>query len=249
MSLEQLLALAAAGLVAGWMNVMAGGGSMLSVPMLLFLGLSGPVANGSNRIAILAQNTVAAFTFFKRGYSDFKLSLSLAAMAIPGAIIGARIGAELDGVWFNRVLAITMLVVLISMFLPAKKKIDDAAVSSQPKNRTSGHILMIFAGLWGGFIQIGVGFILMPILHKVLGLDLVRVNMHKVFIVLCYTIFALLVFSHYSGVDWRAGLTLAVGMAAGGWLGARTTLKIDERWIKGIFAIILLVFVGRLIFF
>jgi uncharacterized membrane protein YfcA len=54
---------------------------------------------------------------------------------------------------------------------------------------------MVGAGFWGGFIQIGVGFILMPILHRVLGLDLIRLNLYKVMNVLVYTIVALFIFA------------------------------------------------------
>ena len=85
MELWQLALLSAAGVVAGFLNVMAGGGSLLTVPIMVFMGIPGPVANGTNRIAILAQNITAATTFFKRGYAEFRLSLTLAACALPGA--------------------------------------------------------------------------------------------------------------------------------------------------------------------
>ncbi len=252
MPLTDALILFVAGCFGGWINVMAGGGSMLSVPVLLFLGLPGPVANGTNRVAILAQNAAAVSTFFKQGFSDFRLSLSLASAAIPGAIVGATLGTRLDGAWFDRVLALTMLGVLIVMFLPKRKaKFDGETGATSPSKQRLiiGHVLMFGAGIWGGFIQIGVGFILMPILHKVLGLDLVRVNMHKVFIVLCYTVFALLVFANLSDVVWLAGLALAAGMALGGWFGARTTVAKGETWIRYVFGAVLLVFIAKLLFY
>ncbi len=111
------------GCVAGFLNVMAGGGSILTVPVMVFMGMPGPVANGTNRIAILAQNIIAAITFFKKGFSDFKLSITLSLCAIPGAIVGALIGTRLEGVWFNRTLAIIMIVVICLM---AWKKQPDA---------------------------------------------------------------------------------------------------------------------------
>ena len=90
------------GFASGFLNVVAGGGSTLSVPVMIFMGLPAPIANGTNRIAILAQNITAVVTFFRRGYSDFKLSLSLAICAIPGAVVGALVGVEFEGIWFNR---------------------------------------------------------------------------------------------------------------------------------------------------
>ncbi|MCP4843139.1 MAG: TSUP family transporter, partial [Halieaceae bacterium] len=69
------------GTIAGFLNVMAGGGSLLTVPVMVFMGIPGPVANGTNRIAILAQNLTAITTFARRGFRDFKLSLTLALCA------------------------------------------------------------------------------------------------------------------------------------------------------------------------
>ena len=189
---QQWLILFGVGAAAGWTNVMAGGGSLLSVPVMVFLGLPGPVANGTNRIAIIAQNIFAVGSFFRQGFSDFRLSATLAAAASVGAFFGAQLGVRLEGVWFDRTLAAVMIVVLIIMATGDDKKSDGAP--GEPRNLVLGHILMIGAGFWGGFIQVGVGFLLMPILYRVMGLDLVRVNMHKVFIALMFSIVALAVF-------------------------------------------------------
>ncbi|VAV94911.1 hypothetical protein MNBD_ALPHA05-1262, partial [hydrothermal vent metagenome] len=94
---QLLLLLFAAGIASGWINVLAGGGSILSVPIMVFLGLPGPVANGTNRIGIIAQNAMAVAGFFRKGFSDFKLSASLAACASIGAFFGANVGVKLEG--------------------------------------------------------------------------------------------------------------------------------------------------------
>ncbi|MFT5351386.1 MAG: putative membrane protein YfcA, partial [Gammaproteobacteria bacterium] len=164
------------GILAGFINVMAAGGSMITVPVMVFLGIPGPVANGTNRIAILAQNITAVITFFRKGYSDFRLSLTLALFALPGAVAGAYLGTRLEGLWFNRTLAVIMLAVMIVMTV--KKERAELTVTPVTRKRMIiGHLLMIVVGFFGGFIQIGVGFILLPILNKVLGLDLVHANM------------------------------------------------------------------------
>lgn len=245
----QIVSLVLIGVLAGWLNVMAGGGSLLTVPVMLFMGVPGPVANGTNRIAILAQNIVAVATFFRRGYSDFRLSLTLSLMATLGAVGGALVGVKLEGVWFNRILALVMVAVLIIMATggEAEKKVDGDP-QARPKNLLLGHVLMIGAGFWGGFIQVGVGFILMPILNRVLGLDLVRVNMHKVFVVLIYTIFALSVFASQLELLWWAGIALAVGNSVGGWLGAHTTIDKGEPLIRKVLYVVLIAFIVKLIF-
>lgn len=248
MEISQILVLALVGVLAGWLNVMAGGGSLLTVPIMLFMGIPGPVANGTNRIAILAQNISAVAAFRRRGFSDFRLSLSLSLAASLGALGGASVGVHLEGEWFDRVLALVMIAVMVLM-ATGHDKVQPTDTDAAPRNLALGHVLMIGAGFWGGFIQIGVGFILMPILHRVLGLDLVRVNMHKVFIVLVYTIVALLVFASQLELLWWTGAALAVGNATGGWLGAHTTVKRGESLIRRVLYVALSVFIIKLLLF
>jgi uncharacterized membrane protein YfcA len=248
MEVWQGIILLLVGFIAGFLNVVAGGGSMLTVPVMVFMGLPGPVANGTNRIAIIAQCATAVITFFKKGFSDFKLSITLALFAIPGAIIGALIGTRLEGVWFNRVLAIIMIGVMLIMALDKKGAVP-IAEGAKPKNLLLGHLLMVLVGCYGGFIQIGVGFIILPVLHKVMGIDLVRVNMHKVFIIMVYTIVALIIFASQIQIFWLMGLCLAIGNSIGGWLGASISISIGERSIRMIVNIVLVGMILKLLFF
>lgn len=249
MEIWQYIFLGLTGLVSGFLNIMAGGGSLLTVPIMVFLGIPGPIANGTNRLAILAQNITAVVTFFKKGYSNFRLSLTLSLCAVPGAIGGAFIGTRLEGLWFNRTLAIIMFVVMLIMAFDKKKKANDEESRSQPENVIAGHILMVLVGAYGGFIQVGVGFLLMAVLHNVMGLNLVLVNMHKVFIVLTYTIAALIVFASQVEIMWLLGLILAISYSIGAWLGVHVTIKKGERVIRIILNTVLTVFIIKLLFF
>jgi uncharacterized membrane protein YfcA len=249
MELWQVILLTLTGCVAGFLNVMAGGGSLLSMPVLVFIGMKGPLANGTNRIAILAQNVTATSGFFRQGFSDFKLSLSLSLCALPGAALGAYLGTKLGGVWFNRVLACVMVSVMILMWKrkkgrPAENKRE---IKATPKRVLAAHLLMVGAGIYGGFIQAGVGFILMAVLHRVLGLDLVRVNMHKVFIVGVYTLLALFIFASKGQVVWSGGCFLAIGTAAGGWVAARVAIKEGEGLIRLILNVVLVAMALKLL--
>jgi uncharacterized membrane protein YfcA len=253
MALEwwQLAALTAVGVASGFLNVMAGGGSLLSVPVMLFMGLPGPVANGTNRIAILAQNITAVRTFANRGFAEFRLSLSLAACALPGAVIGALLGTRLEGAWFERVVAIIMIGVMILMALGADRTTTDSPGPETPSRRRLiwGHLLMIGVGCYGGFIQLGVGFLIMPVLHRVLGFDLVRTNMHKVFIIAVYTAAALLVFAARVELLWWVGAALALGNATGGWLATHVQVQRGETVIRTVLNVVLVVFIIKLLFF
>lgn len=249
MGMPEYTLLAVVGIAAGFINVVAGGGSMLTVPALVLMGVPGAVANGTNRIAILAQTVTASMTFFRRGIRDPGLSAALAVAMLPGAVIGAWTGAHLSGAWFNRLLALVMVAVMLAMSLEARVKRHAAAV---PAGATLRRPRLTFAlvaliGFYGGIIHIGIGFLIMFVLHRVGGLDLVRVNMHKMVIVIPYTLAALAIFWAESGILWWAGLALAVGNAVGGWLGAHVSIRHGERFIRIAFNICILALIARLV--
>ncbi len=241
--LWQLFLLAGVGVLSGFLNVMAGGGSLLALPVLIFLGLPGNVANGTNRVAIVAQNASAVTSFFKKGYADLRTMLTLALCAVPGAALGAYLGTQVSGELFNRILGGLMIVLLILM----SRKPRDAETTEQPKRLVLGHLLMVAVGFYGGFIQAGVGFFLMAVLYRVVGLDLVRVNAFKVFIVGIYTLVALAIFADKGQVLWLLGAALAVGTTAGGWIGAHFTVKRGEGLIRVVLNVVLVVMAIRLL--
>jgi uncharacterized protein len=245
----QAITLFLIGIVAGAINIMAAGGSMITVPVLVFMGVPGPVANGTNRIAIVAQNITAVITFFRKGYSDFKLSLTLTLCALPGVIAGAFLGTRLEGLWFNRTLAVVMIAIMLVMAFSKDNKEEQRLSPATPKRMFVGHLLMLIPGFFGGFIQIGVGFILLPILNRVLGIDLVHANMHKAFIIGAYTIVALTIFITQVELLWLFGLCLALGNSIGAWLGAHLSISKGEKLIKIVLNIVLVVFIIKLLFF
>lgn len=249
MELWQLIFLAVLGGIAGILNVVAGGGSLLTLPAMVLMGLDGPTANGTNRVAILAQNLSAVGSFRKLGFADFKLSFTLSLLALPGAIAGAWVGTLVRGVLFNRILAGIMIGILILTCVQERRKSRAAKEAdgseAAPAEATGegivwGHVCMTGVGFYGGFIQAGVGFLLMAVLIHVMRLDLVRVNMHKVFIVGIYTIAALVVFLRAGHVLWGPGLALAVGNSLGGWLGARMSVKKGDKFISRVLYVALI---------
>ncbi len=239
----QLVFLATLGIVAGILNVIAGGGSLLTLPTMIFMGLPEAVANGTNRVAILAQNVSAVSGFRKKGFSDFKLSFTLALASIPGAVLGAHMGALVRGDLFNRILAAVMVGVIVWMIVQERSKTSRTAgkpeTTPQPPGSSKtrlfwGHVGMVGVGFYGGFIQAGVGFLLMAVLHNVMRLDLVRVNMHKVFIVGTFTSVALIVYVMHGKIWWIPGICLAVGNSLGGWIGSQLTVTKGESFIRNV---------------
>ena len=233
------------GVAAGFINVMAAGGSLISMPVLIFLGLEPAMANGTNRVAILVQNITAVSGFRAKGYSDTRLSLGLTLCTIPGAIAGALAAVAIDPVVFKRILG----VVLVLAVLLILRRSPPSAIRGEGRRRPLlAHLAMASAGFYGGFLQGGVGFLIMPILYVLLRLDLVRVNMHKVFIIGGYTIPALLVFAAQSKVWWLGGFALAIGNAAGAWIGTHVTVTHGERAIRMVFTLAVIAMGIRLLF-
>jgi len=217
------------GIAAGVINVMAGGGSSLTLPALIFLGLDSAAANGTNRVGILIQSLFATLSFRKEKISGLNLSLGLAALTIPGAILGALIAVRISDKWFEIILGLIMIGVIISMLLPQAKQ---DITTTEGKKTWLIYPIMFAVGFYGGFVQVGVGFLIMAALYHLLRMNLVYVNMHKVFITLIFTIPALLIFIWTDNVDWLLGLALAAGNAMGGWWAARISVKGGEKVIR-----------------
>ena len=232
--LFSLLILIAVGMIAGFINVTAGGGSSLTLPTLIFLGLDTSIANGTNRIAILLQNVSAVQSFKNEKFFDLKRSIQISLFTIPGSITGALFAARLDDELFKLILGIVMIGIIVSMILPKNKSVNE---EKEPKLNIGIYLSMLSIGFYGGFIQVGVGFLLMASLQKLMKLDLVRVNMYKVFIVLVYTIPAITIFIITDNVNWLFGIFLAIGNAVGGWWGAKVQVKKGEGIIKVVLVI------------
>ena len=244
--LLKILLLFGIGSLAGFINVMAGGGSAITLPTLIFLGLEGPLANGTNRVAILIQNISAILSFRQEKYQKFKLSLKLAAFTLPGAITGAFLATTISNELFQKILAYILIGVIISMFLPKPKQKKSEGLS-EDQSTWRVYPVMFVIGFYGGFIQVGVGFLFMASLYHLLKLDLVRVNMHKVFIILIYTIPALIIFIFTHNVDLKLGLALGAGNALGGWWAAKVSVKRGEGIIRMILIVAIFIMALKLL--
>jgi uncharacterized protein len=226
-----LLLLVGVGILAGFLNVMAGGGSTITLPLLIFMGMDGTLANGTNRVAILMQNVSAVTSFRRQEHSRFSQSMLYALFTIPGAVAGALFAVKISDALFQQILAVVMIGVIISLF------VTPSSHRTESQEATGIRAVLIYPvmfaiGFYGGFIQVGVGFIFMAALYHLLKLTLAFVNMHKVFIVLVYTLPALVVFAWGGHVAWIPGIVLGVGNAVGGWWAARAAVRKGDKLIR-----------------
>ena len=246
-ALEGVL-LVLAGSFAGFVNSIAGGGSLVTVPLLIFMGLPSAEANGSNRIALFIQNIFAVAGYRSKGIYVFPFAIWAAIPAVIGAIIGSKVAADISDQLFNRILAIVMiLVVCVTIFRP---KITEMAQGSLTKSKILISILVFFfLGIYGGFIQVGIGFLIIASLTAVHGFDMANTNSIKVFVILCYTLAAGIVFYLEGKIRWEYGLTLSVGNSVGGWVGSRWSVGRSDRLIRMILLIMVVSLALKLWFF
>jgi hypothetical protein len=219
-----------AGFVAGFFNTVAGGGSLITFPLLVLLGFPPQVANGTIRVAILLQNAASIPTFARLGHFHPRASLICAAVTVPASILGAFAAVRMDAGPFRSVSAVLLLAVLATLFL---------SPTSWTREETSRRIrwgpmlpLMVLVGFYGGFFQVGVGMHFLAAAVLVGGWDLVAANSIKVAVILLFIIASLFVFAAHGQVDWPVGLALGVGNMLGGWAGAHAAVRKGPGWIR-----------------
>jgi len=241
-----IVLLLATGLVAGIGNVLAGGGSLLSVPLLVFLGLPGDVANGTNRIGILVQNATAMRGFRRERIPGLRAALPLLLPAGLGSLLGAAAIAQLDPSRFERIFGVVMLLMLVPMLRATTRKRDTSGPPPVPWPPALRFMVFFVIGLYGGALQAGVGFFLLFALSHSTR-DLVEANSIKVAVVGFLTLISVPVFLLNGQVALWPAVVLSIGFALGGTLGARLATRGGERLIRPVLVVAVLALAGRML--
>ena len=237
-----ILLLVAGGLAAGVVNTLAGGGSLLTVPLLVLAGVPGNVANGSNRIGILASNASATAAFRRLGVSGLSRTLPVLVPVAVGSLVGALLVARLADETFERAFGVLMVPLLLLSLRPPVSKPVEGRVWSGPFTV----LVFLAVGLYGGAFQAGIGLLLMGALSRS-GMDPVVINSVKVVVIMVVTVTALPLFIVGGRVDWGPALVLAAGFAIGGALGARLTVTRGASLIRPVMVAAVLALAGRLL--
>ncbi len=233
--------LVAGGLFAGCVNTIAGGGSLLTVPLLVLVGVPGDVANGTNRVGILTSNVSAAEAFRRQGVSGLSRVVPVLVPVVVGALAGSVLIARVDAEAFERVFGVIMVPLLLLSLRPPKVR-----AASRPWSAPVAALVFFGVGLYAGAFQAGIGLLMVLALSRS-GLDVVVANSVKVLVVLVVTCTALPVFIAGGLVDWGPGLVLAAGFGVGGALGARITVAGGERVVRPVLTVAVLAMAGRLL--
>ncbi|HVS03337.1 MAG TPA: sulfite exporter TauE/SafE family protein [Thermoanaerobaculia bacterium] len=240
------LALFAAGAVASVINVLAGGGSFLTLPVLIFAGLPAVEANATNRVGVLAQNAVAVWGFHRFRVLGWRWAGVVAVPAVLGAVLGTWAALVIPDETFERVLAVLMVALTLWTLLRRQDRRTAAIAGAPPTGplpvagrpgapAAATHPLLLLGfflvGVYGGFVQAGVGFLVLAA-TSLAGLDLVRGNAIKVLAILALTLLSLGIFAWQGAVRWPEGLALALGSVLGGQIGVHLTVLKGHRWLQ-----------------
>jgi uncharacterized membrane protein YfcA len=231
------LAVIAAGLFAGFVNTLAGSGSLITLPLLMFLGLPANIANGTNRIGVLVQSAISSWSFRQQKLFSVRETVWMAVPAVAGSVAGSLIAIRIN----ERIMELLIAGLLIFMFFvilyKPEKWLREQAVNISTRRRWMVSAVLFFIGIYGGFIQAGVGIFLLSTLVLGAGLGLTKANAHKVLIVTALTAVALVIFVVSGQVRFMYGIILAIGQGAGGWIASRVAVS----WGPKVVRIILLV--------
>jgi uncharacterized protein len=216
------------GLAAGVLNALAGGGSLLTVPLLTFAGLPGGMANGTNRVGVVVMNSAAAWSFRWHGVSVVGRVGPVLVPTLIGSLVGAVTVAQLSDETFERLFGLIMIPLLLLSLRPPRAAVTEV---TDPWPRWVSALVFGGIGLYGGAFQAGVGLFLTVALARS-GIGLVRANAVKVVVILALTAVVVPVFILAGQVDWTYALVLSVGFGAGGAFGARVAVRGGERVIR-----------------
>ncbi|MGM0574467.1 MAG: sulfite exporter TauE/SafE family protein [Myxococcota bacterium] len=234
MSVADVALLVGSGLLAGFINTVAGGGSLLTLPALMLTGLDASVANGTNRVGILFQTGTATHAFLRSGHLPVRAAARLLLPALAGTVLGSWSASVTP----DRILEPVLLSVLVGMALlmVARPALLTPPGDEEIPRRARGPgamLQLVGAGFYAGFVQAGVGFVLLAVLAGGLRYDLVRSNGIKVALVLVLTVANLAIFVAAGQVRWIPGLVLAASAVVGALLGVRLAVRHTGalRWV------------------
>ncbi len=241
---SEIIILIVAGFLLGFINTLAGGGSIVSLSVLMMLGLPAPLANGTNRITIAIQTLTSTASFKQQKVLPLRKAIYLSIPAVIGSLIGSWIAVDINEEIFQKAVGVIMLFMLVFiLFKPQKYIYGRVEVMEKPLNWKI-YVIFFFIGIYGGFIHMGIGYFLLMGIVLGAGFDLVKANAIKVFIIFIYTPFTLAIFLWNGLVDWKYGLILSIGAVVGAYIASRLAVNKGVEFVKWVIVIVILVTAG-----
>lgn len=243
----KLIAVLLVGLATGFLDSTVGGGGSVSIPSLIFLGLPPQVAIATDRLGSIGQTAAALAKFWKSGKIRWRYLPAFITVSLIGTAIGANILLSIDPKFLQKFIGIILLILLPIMFIKKDLGVKRYAVNTVRK--IIGLVIYFFLNIFNGFLGVGTGGISYYNSVFSFGFTLIEANATNIIPWFLLSIFSLAIYARAGIVNYQSGAVLLVGMIIGGYVGAHVALKKGEKWIKRLFAIVVIVSCIRLLFF
>ena len=245
----EYLFLLGGGFLAGIINTLAGNGSAITLPLLISMGLPANEANATNRVGVLLQTLTATLTLkrSKRTLVLIRQSFWYYIPTILGSIGGALLAIDINPDILKLIIGILMVFILFTLLLQPKKWL----ISTDPgKNKKTVLQWIIFFGIgfYGGFIQMGIGIMILSSLVLLVHYSLKDANVIKLMVALVMIIPAFFIYMYSGDIKWIPGAVLALGAGAGAWFGTRYVLYHPKArdYIRYLLIVIVVFAIGKI---
>lgn len=240
-SWQSITILIIVGFLVGIINTFAGNGTALTYSLFLLMGFDATVANGTPRLGVVMQTLSASFAFKKKKILEFKTGIIIAIPTVIGSIVGSQIAVSIDKSLLEKIIAILMILMLFFVLYKPERWIEGKKKHEISKSNIFHLLIYFLIGIYGGFIHIGVGILLLFALVMISGYDIVKANALKVFIVLLYSPFSLLIFMLHNQVEYAIGLISSIGNLFGGLVAAYFAVRFGGIFLKWFLITIILI--------
>jgi len=237
-----------AGFLVGFVNTLAGSGSVITYGFFTFIGMPLGVVNGTIRMGVVVQSLFSTSRFFKHNLIELKLALQFAIPTVLGSLLGAEIGVEIDPGLFRWLLIASLCIVLLILFFKPKEQKHLASLKTW-QLMSLRMIAFFLIGIYGGLIHMGIGFFLVIAIQLLAAkdIDLLHANAIRLFIVMLYTPCAFIIYVLHSQVDFYIGSVSLVGNVLGCYVASSMALKWGSSFLKWALVIIITLFIAYLV--
>lgn len=242
-----LLALAGVGMLAGFVDAVAGGGGLIAIPALLSVGVPPVAALATTKVQSATGTVIAAMTYWRRGFIDFGALLPAMLAAFAAALAGAAVVKSIDISLLRDVVPFALIAIaLYFLFAP---RLTDADRHARLRFAVFVPVMAAAIGFYDGIFGPGTGSFLTMGFVTLFGLGLTRATGHTKVVNLMSNLGALALFIPAGDVLWPAALAMAAGQIAGGYLGARAGIRFGAKLIRPLVVVVSVALALRLLLF
>lgn len=242
-----VLILIISGVIVGFINTLAGGGTVISISVFMFLGLPPLVANGTNRVPIVFQNLASAYLYHKKKMVDWKKGFQLSIPIIFGNIVGAIFADYLPSKYFSYIFAGVVVLFGLSLLFDPKRWLKENPTLQHKPTPTIHYLIYFIIGFYAGFVHVGVGYFYIGALVLLGGYDLMKANVMKILFVLFSVPFGLSIYAIQGNVHWEYGLIHAIGNVIGAYIGVHYAVKKGGTFVRYIILALVLIVVLQML--